>query len=112
LDRGDFSALSHGAFLALVVGAPCFLAGAAIGRWWAPAIGLLFIAFLPLGDHCVEMGTDSDAPTTSCSGVAASDLPLILAVTTPCVLSGVAAVRAWVCLRTRSGGAGARLTAS
>jgi hypothetical protein len=34
-----------------------------------------------------------DLLSISCSGVAGADLPLLLAVTTPCVLAGVVAVK-------------------
>jgi hypothetical protein len=90
INRGDVSRVLFGA---LVIGAPCFLAGAAIGRWWAPAIGLVFVGFIPLADHCVSGREASDAFFTYCAGFAASDLPIVLAVTTPCILAGVAAVK-------------------
>jgi hypothetical protein len=108
LDRGDFSELSRGVFLALVIGVPCLLTGAAIGRWWAPLVGLWFVAFLPLGERCVTSRVESDVTEISCSGVYAWELPHIVAVTTPCVLAGVAAAQAVAWLRRRSGGAGAR----
>lgn len=79
-------------FGALVIGAPCFLVGAAVGRWWAPAVGLIFIAFVPLPEHCVTL-RGFDVASSFCSELYASDLPLILGVTTPCVLAGVVAMK-------------------
>jgi hypothetical protein len=106
LDRGDVPQVSRELFYAVTIGVPCFLVGAAIGRWWAPAVGLLFVAFVPLADHCVEERVASDATGITCSGVAASDLPLLLAVTTPCVVAGVVAVKALAAWRRQSGGRG------
>ena len=74
-------------------------------------MGLWFVAFLLLGEHCVEEFYPPDFYSTGCSGVHASELPLTLAVTTPIVLAGVAAVKSVAWLRRRSGGAGAGATA-
>jgi hypothetical protein len=85
-------------FGALVIALPCFLLGAAVGRWWAPVVGLFFVAFAALPDHCVTVRSD-DFTSDFCSGLYGSDLPLILAITTPCVLAGVAAVKLLARLR-------------
>lgn len=99
---GDVPFVPRGLFYVLSIGGSCLAVGAAIGRWWAPAVGFLFVALLPLGDHCVTRHVASDIVDTACSGVAASELPFLLAVTTPGVIAGVAAVRRWQRARGRA----------
>lgn len=100
LDRSDVPEMPRELFYAATIGAPCALVGAVIARWWAPAVGLAFVALLPIGDSCVET-VDGDVTASVCSGFAASDVPLMLALTTPCVLAGVAAVKLWAAWRQR-----------
>jgi hypothetical protein len=93
LHRSSLPPMPRELFGALVIGAPCFLVGAVLGRWWAPAIGLIFVAFVPLADHCVTSQVASDASGGVCFGFDAAELPLTLALTTPCVLAGVVAAK-------------------
>jgi hypothetical protein len=98
INRSDVPQVSRELFYAVTIGLPCFAVGAAIARWWAPAVGLLFIAFVPLGDHCVEVRNSSDVTGISCNGVTGADVLPLLAITTPCVVAGVVSVkllRAW-----------------
>ena len=92
IDRGDAPGLSREAFWGLVIGVPCFVVGAAIGRWWAPAVGLFFVAFMALGERCVDSRVDG-VIAVDCSGVQGADLMLLVGVTSPCVLAGVIAVK-------------------
>jgi hypothetical protein len=99
INRGDLPQVPRELFLAIAFGLPCFLVGAAIGRWWAPAVGLFFVAFVIVGDRCVDERIAGDVSGTACFGLAASDLPLVLAITTPCVIAGTVLsklFRAWL----------------
>ena len=66
--RGDLPDWPREAFYALTIGGPCFLVGVVLARWWAPAVGLVFVAFVPLPEHCVFMRIESDVSGTWCSG--------------------------------------------
>jgi hypothetical protein len=87
-----------------VVGVPSFLVGAALARWWAPAVGLVFIAMLALGERCSMPDASSGATVIGCSRMYPDDLPLVLGLTTPCVVAGVAAIKLWSAWRGRRGG--------
>ncbi len=93
IEPSNVPQISRELFWGLAIGGPCFLVGAAVARWWMPAaVGLFLVALLPLGDRCVQ-ARDLDLVSITCSGVDGVDLPLLLAITTPCVLAGVLAVR-------------------
>jgi hypothetical protein len=101
ISRGDAPYLSREVFYALTVGLPCFAAGVAIARWWAPAVGLIFVILVAVPERCVVSYSPPDLVVRTCSGMYADDVPLMLAVTTPCVLAGVVAIKlcAWQRLR-------------
>jgi hypothetical protein len=99
LDRSDAPQLSREVFYAVTIGGPAFLVGAALARWWAPAVGLIFVAMLPLGERCVTYRDAPDAVVTWCTEHSVSDLPIWLALTTPFVLAGVVAMKLLLRLR-------------
>ena len=90
--RGDLPGWPRELFYGLTIGTPCFLVGAALASWWAPAVGIVFVVLAALPDHCVVERADG-VTGSFCMGLAASDLPLVLAVTTPGVVAGVVAAK-------------------
>ena len=69
--------ISRELFWGLAIGGPCFLVGAAVARWWMPAaVGVFFVALLPLGERCVQ-ARDLDLVSITCSGVDGADVPLL-----------------------------------
>lgn len=93
IERSNIPQISRELFWGLAIGGPGFLVGAVVARWWMPmAVGMFLVALLPLGERCVQ-ARDLDLVEITCSSVNGTDLPLLLAVTTPCVLAGVLAVR-------------------
>jgi hypothetical protein len=93
-------------FLGLAVFAPCFLVGVVVGRWWAGLAGLLFFAMIPLPERCFAQ-RDHESVQMTCYGMEASDAAFTAAVTTPCVLAGVAMAKGWRLVAERRVGAAA-----
>ena len=91
LERGDVfeSRFAHyGTFVVL----PCVLVGAALGRWWAVAVCLVFPLMRLLPERCETTSPSNDALATTCVGGGGDwqDVPIELAATVPFVLAGVA----------------------
>ena len=89
IDRGDVfesRVVHYGTFVVL----PCLLVGAALGRWWAVAVCLVFPAIQLLPERC-ETTSASDVVATTCAGGGGdwAYVPVELAITVPFVLAGV-----------------------
>lgn len=90
LDSTDFA---HGVFEALraaAVALPALALGFAVGRPWAVASGLVFLVAVVLPDRTVVDGNGVDVTLIGTYSVSIKEALALIAVTTPCVIVGVA----------------------
>jgi hypothetical protein len=90
LDRADVPELPRELYYALTLGAPAVLLGLAVGHWWAPLAGVVFLALLPF-ERTVHEGPSGDITLIRVYNVTLGDALLLLVLTTPCVIVGVMA---------------------
>jgi hypothetical protein len=74
---------------------PAVALGFAVARTWAVTSGLLFLVAAALPEHTVVSGTGVDVTLVGVYGVSLGDALVLIAVTTPCVIAGIAARRMW-----------------
>jgi hypothetical protein len=94
--RVDSSDVADGVFQILrgaAVVLPAFALGVAVGRWPAVLAGIVFLIAAALPDHAVIDGTGVDVTLLGTYGVSLGDALGLIALTTPCVIAGVAARR-------------------
>jgi hypothetical protein len=93
LDPTDFSRAVFELLRAAAVALPALALGFAVGRWRATLAGLVFLAAVVLPERTVTEGNGVDVTLIGTYGVSITQALALLAVTTPCVIVGIAAHR-------------------
>src|SRR4051794_9653891 len=99
LDSADFSSGVFELLRAAALVLPALALGFAVGRWRAVLVGLVFLLAVPLPDRTVVSGNGVDVTLIGTYGVSLKEALALLAVTTPCVLLGVALRRSDIITR-------------
>jgi hypothetical protein len=90
LDSTDFSNGVFEVLRAAAVALPALALGYAVGRWRAVLSGLVFLAAVVLPERTVTDGNGIDVTLIGTYGVSIKEALALIAVTTPCVIAGVA----------------------
>lgn len=99
LDSTDFSSGVFDLLRAAAVVLPALALGFVVGRGRAVLAGILFLIAIPLPDHTVVSGNGVDVTLIGTYGVSLTEALALLAVTTPCVVLGVALRRSGIITR-------------
>src|SRR4051794_29197214 len=99
LDSADFSGGVFELLRAVAVVLPALALGYLVGRWTAVFAGLVFLLAVPLPDRTVVDGNGVDVTLIGTYGASIGEALALLAVTTPCVLLGVALRRSGIITR-------------
>src|SRR3954464_8705881 len=94
LDSADFSGAAFELLRAAAVVLPALALGFLVGRWTAVLAGLLFPVAVALPGGTVVDGNGVDVTLIGTYDVSLKEALALIAVTTPCVLLGVALRRA------------------
>jgi signal transduction histidine kinase len=90
LDSSDFPGAVFELLRAAALVLPALALGFAVGRWQAVFASALFLVAVPLPERTVVDGNGVDVTLIGTYGVSLKEALALLAVTTPCVLIGVA----------------------
>jgi hypothetical protein len=90
IDSADFSSAVFELLRAAAVALPALALGFAVGRWRAMLAGLVFLAAVVLPERTVTDGNGIDVTLIGTYGVSMKEGLALIAVTTPCVIAGVA----------------------
>jgi hypothetical protein len=90
IDSADFSSAVFELLRAAAVALPALALGFAVGRWRAMLAGLVFVAAVALPERTVTDGNGIDVTLIGTYGVSMKEALALIAVTTPCVIAGVA----------------------
>src|SRR3954471_1801929 len=94
LDSADFSGAVFELLRAAAVALPALALGFLFGRWTAVLAGLLFLVAVALPGRTVVDGNGVDVTLIGTYDVSLKEALALIAVTTPCVVLGVALRRA------------------
>lgn len=90
LDSADFSDPVFELLRAAALILPALALGLVVGRWRVAAAGLLFLFAVVLPERTVVDGNGVDVTLIGTYGVSLKEALALIAVTTPCVIAGVA----------------------
>jgi hypothetical protein len=93
VDSADVASGVYETLRGAAVVLPAFVLGFAVGRPWALLAGLVFLFAAVLPDRTVVGGTGVDVTLLGDYGVSFGHAISLIALTTPCVIAGLAARR-------------------
>jgi ABC-type transport system involved in cytochrome c biogenesis permease component len=96
LDSSDFADGVFELLRAAALVLPALALGFLVGRWQAVLVGLVFLVAVALPERTVVDGNGVDVTLIGTYGVSLKEALALIAVTTPCVILGVVARRAWI----------------
>jgi ABC-type transport system involved in cytochrome c biogenesis permease component len=102
LDSSDFAGGVFELLRAAAVALPAVALGYAVGSWRATLAGLVFLFAVALPERTVVDGSGVDVTLIGTYGVSIKEALALIAVTTPCVIVGIAARRGASARRARA----------